>query len=397
MSKIPVLAWWLIIGTAITTLSSFACLPFLAIILFKQGVNSTFIGLILGISSLAGLLIGFYCTALSDYFGRRWMILSALTLWTVAYFLFSFHLTPIAYLFINASIGICKSLFEPISQALLSDLISDQQGIKKIFKIRYLVLNIGFACGPFLGSLLTIINQKLSFIIASICIFLYTTVIAVIMHKYPLKKIYKQKQKKFFQSFTSILFQDRAFVYFLLGAICVAITYSQFESTFPQYLHLYGYNNFIYSSLLMVNALGVLCLQIPISKIADKFKIFHGMSIGGFLIFFGYLMFAFSTKYIFIAFLGMLVITLGELFISPLQNVVVNKLAVSNNYGLYFGAYNLRQLGFFIGPILGGFFLSLLGSKISFIIVALFGIIACFFFNQVHQKAPFAFSEELSN
>ena len=48
-AKIPSLAWWLIIGTGVSNLLNFACLPFLAIILSRQGSSSLYIGIVLGV------------------------------------------------------------------------------------------------------------------------------------------------------------------------------------------------------------------------------------------------------------------------------------------------------------------------------------------------------------
>jgi dipeptide/tripeptide permease len=195
-----------------------------------------------------------------------------------------------------------------------------------------------------------------------------------------------KKSHQFFGKTFSILIMDKTLFRFLMGGICVAITYSQFESTLPQYMYSNGLGNFSYAGLLMINAFGVLIFQIPISKIADKFELLSGMRNGGMLLFLGYLIIAISNANLAFMFLGMLIITFGELFISPVQNVVVNRLAATDTYGLYFGAYNLRQLGFSLGPLIGSYLLGIAGGTICFVSVAMFGMLASYFFGTVQNK-----------
>lgn len=381
---IPPLAWWLMLGTGISNLLNFACMPFLAIILAKQGTNPVHIGVVLGAAPLVGLIAGFMCSSLSDYVGRRVIILFSLYLWAISFFLFFITSHTTVYMFVSALLGLSQSLFEPTSQALLSDLVPKDK-IKILFKLRYLILNIGFAFGPLLGAILSVFSEKSGFLLASIFFGMYASIIAAKSRPLGFIINYTKKRQKFLRQTFSILITDKALLRFLVGGICIAITYSQFESTFPQYMYAHGLGNFSYAALLMINAFGVLIFQIPISKIADKFEVLSGMRNGGILVALGYLFIAISGANLATMFLGMLVITFGELLISPVQNVVVNRLATPDTYGLYFGAYNLRQFGFSLGPLIGGYFLGFAGSAVCFLIVAMFAIIASYFFGSIQN------------
>lgn len=382
---IPPLAWWLMLGTGTANLLNFACLPFLAIILAKQGVNPVYIGIVLGVGPLVGLVVGLLGSSLSDYWGRRVVILFSLYLWAISFFLFSITSLIPVYILVSGLLGLCQSLFEPTCQALLSDLVPKEK-IKIIFRLRYLIVNVGVAFGPLLGAIFALVSEKSSFLLAAGFFAIYALVMTQKMRhiKFTMSPIKKTNQ--FLKQTFSIILIDKILLRFLLGGICVAITYSQFSSTLPQYIFSNGLSNFSYAAILMVNAFGVLIFQLPVSKIADKFKLLSGMRIGALLLFLGYLVMAVSNASLVILFLGMLVITFGELFISPVQNVVVTNLATEDTYGLYFGAYNLRQLGFSLGPILGSYILATGGGMICFLSVAMFGMLACYFFGAVQAR-----------
>ena len=51
--------------------------------------------------------------------------------------------------------------------------------------------------------------------------------------------------------------------------------------------------------------------------------------------------------------------TLGEAILLPLPDVAVHSLATDDLKGAYFGLSELRYLGFFVGPVLGGALLDL--------------------------------------
>lgn len=51
---------------------------------------------------------------------------------------------------VNALNGLCKSLFEPASKALLSDMTEEKTRLL-VFNLRYAAINIGVVFGPVLG------------------------------------------------------------------------------------------------------------------------------------------------------------------------------------------------------------------------------------------------------
>jgi MFS family permease len=383
--NIPSLAWWLMLGTGIIVLLTFACLPFLAIILTRAHTDPFMIGIVVGIGPLVGLTGGFFGSALSDYCGRRVIILAAMNLFTIAFVLVSLSSNILIYALVSALLGLSQSLFEPTAQALLSELVPEEK-IKTVFKLRYLLLNIGFAFGPLLGALLALVSEKSSFVLAAIFSISYAAIIMVKTRHLKVLSNSVKRPEKFVRKSLSILITDKRLLQFLLGAICVAVTYSQFESTIPQYILSYGHSNFSYAYLLMINAFGVLIFQMPVSKLADRFELLSGMRIGAFFLFLGYFLFAFSNANFPLMVMSMAVVTFGELFISPVQGVVIKNMATTESYGLYFGAFNLRQLGFSIGPIVGSYLLSVGGGMICFLGVGLFGIMAAYFFGNVQNK-----------
>jgi MFS family permease len=384
LKEIPILAWTLILGTSISSLLSNACIPFLAIILAKNNASPILIGLIIGVAPFTGIIFGFYLSALSDLFGRKVIILISLYVFTFAYLLLAINHFPADYFLVSALIGLCSSVFEPTSQALLSDIIPTGN-IKRVFLFRYFMLNIGFALGPLLGALLALYNEKLSFYVAACLFGVYAIFMSLKMRDYKESNAKSLEKRSITGDIVRVLLKDRVFTAFLFGAICVSITYSQFGSIFPQYIHAVNKSNFVFSVMLMINGFGVLIFQRPFTAISTRLGVLRGMMVGGVFIFIGYVVIAISHTYTTLLFLGILIITFGELLVTPLQNVVVNHLATPSMYGLYYGAYTLRQLGYALGPVLGGGLLKSSGGQTTFFIIGLFGLFASCFFGFVKK------------
>jgi len=128
----------LLLGTVLARLASSMSMPFLAIYLAKHtDVGAVMIGLIIGAGSLAGTAGGFIGGALSDLFGRRRILLGALIGWGVVFLGFAMADHILLFFLLSLLNGLCRSFYEPVSQALMADLTAKEKRFK-VFSLRYL-------------------------------------------------------------------------------------------------------------------------------------------------------------------------------------------------------------------------------------------------------------------
>lgn len=379
----------LLIGTIMVRAANFMAMPFLAIYMAKTGhLSPVLIGLAIGIGPLTSTIGGFFGGTLSDLFGRKVMMLIAIGLYVFVFAGFAFAHQPMTFIILNSLNGLCRSLFEPSSQALMADLTEKNLRVR-VFSYRYTAINIGATVGPLLGSYLGLISANLAFIITGIVYVIYFILLIGLFKKYPISRIrHAGEEKMTIAAAFSVLTKDIALRYFIIAGILVNIGYSQIESTLPQYLKASIPNGVIlYSVLLSMNAVVIVVLQLGLTKILERLSLIKGLIFGAVLFSLGYLGFALSNSWwTFIA--SMAVVTIGEIFVFPMGGVIIDRLASEHNRGTYFGANSFRSIGFFIGPWMGGLILAHYSGSLLFFIMVVVVISSTFFYRLGYNRIP---------
>ncbi|WP_238323058.1 MDR family MFS transporter [Gorillibacterium massiliense] len=371
----------LIFGTVLARAASTMSLPFLALYLTKYSSGGDVVNsLIIGISSLAGMVGGFIGGTISDRVGRKAVMLSALLCWSVVFLGFAVARSPWVFIILNVLNGLCRSFFEPVSQALMADLTPKEKRLK-VFSLRYFAINVGSAVGPLAGAYFGLHNASLPFFITGIFYLLYTLVLNILLIRFGIRKIEGEKKSNTsFRSAWNVIRKDIPFRFFLGGAIIGAIGYSQINVTLVQYLeHDFTKAREWYATLISLNATVVVALQMPLTALASKLNPVKVITIGNGLFALGFVGFALSHSWIgFI--LSMFVFTLGEILVFPSTSLLIDRLAPEKMRGTYFGAQTFQNLGHFLGPILGGVLLVSFGGMPLFMIMAVLTLCGSLFY-----------------
>ncbi|MFC4798618.1 MDR family MFS transporter [Neobacillus sp. GCM10023253] len=374
------IVWVLLLGTVLTRGSAFMTLPFLSIYLSRHlELSPIVIGITVGMSPLMGTVGGFIGGHLSDRFGRKPIMLTALFTLTLVYFGFTIANAQIWFIILNALNGLCTSFFEPTSQALMADL-TDKTKRMKVYSLRYTAINIGASVGPLLGAYFANTSAKVSFAITGSTYLLYAIVLLWLMNKLVISNEAAAKKVVSAADAFKIIKTDKALRYLLVGIILINMGYSQIDSNLPQYLEKSVENGvLIFSVLLTINAVMVVFLQMPISHIAEKLSLMQGMVFGAIFMTAGLIGFSFINGWV-TAIIAMVLLTVGEILIFPANSMMMDKLAPEHLRGTYFGAGQFRKIGHFFGPILGGYLLSHLQGQFMFLIISLVTLASIIFF-----------------
>lgn len=376
----------LLLGTIMVRAASFMALPFLAIYLSKTThFNPAVIGLVIGMGPLTSTFGSFIGGTLSDIVGRKALMFSALFLYACVFVGFATAHTPWVFLVLNAVNGLCRSFFEPTSQALMADLTPKEKRLR-IFSLRYTAINVGATVGPLLGALLGSIAANLAFFITAGVYLVYLVTLIILFIVFPVKTTKNEgAAKTTFSSAFQVIFKDKALLYFIVAGILINIGYSQIESTLPQYLKdAVPSGVALYSVLLSLNAVTVVVLQLILVRFIEKLSMLKGLLLGVVLFSLGYLGFALSHGWVTFI-LSMIVITLGEILIFPMGGVIIDRLATDELRGTYFGANGFRSIGFFIGPWLGGLMLDSFNGSFLFLITTIIVVCSMFMYTSGYR------------
>ena len=357
------IVWTLLLGTVLANVASSMALPFLAVYLSRTTeMSPLLIGITIGVGPLASTFGGFIGGNLSDRFGRKKVMLAALFTWTLVFAGFALSTAVWAFVLLNALNGLCRSFFEPSSQALIADLTPQDRRLKA-FGLRYTAINIGATVGPLIGAYLAFLSANLAFFITSFVYLVYAIALSYMMSKIPFENDAPKGDKVTFRSALKVMRRDVPLRYYLLGGILVNLGYSQVNSTLPQHVELTVADGVaLYSVLLSFNAVVCVLLQMPLSHWAQKGTLVRTMVTGVSLFALGYVLFAVAWNWP-TYLLAMFVLTLGEILVFPNTSVFIDQLAEGNGMrGTYFGAFTFRSIGHFIGPFAGGYVLQTIGG-----------------------------------
>jgi MFS family permease len=371
----------LVCGHGLSRIGSSMSLPFLSLYLASHtDMSKGMIGVVAGAGALVGTFGGFIGGALSDRVGRRAIMFTALFMWSVVFIGFAIAKLPLIFLVLNMLNGLCRSWFEPVSQALMADLTEPEKRLK-VFSMRYIAANIGVSVGPLLGAWLGMGKGSLPFVVTGLIYLLYGMVLYSLLVSFGIKEMEASpKEKITLASAWQVVRRDSCLKMFLIGAMVVGIGYSQVMVTLSQYLEAnFEQSVRLFAGLMSINALTVIAMQIPISRWAEKHSPLLGIHVGNGLFAAGLLGFAVSSNWLGLA-LSMIVFTIGEILNYPAGSVLLDRLAPPGMRGTYFGAQTFGNLGQFIGPAVGGFLLGAYNGAVMFTIMSIVVLCASFFY-----------------
>nr|BAA12628.1 YqjV [Bacillus subtilis] len=358
------ISWTIIIGTIFGRMATSMSIPFLAIYLTAvQGASASYAGLVIAASSSVGILASFYGGYISDKFGRKNMMLVSIFGWMLVFAGFAAASNLWVFFVVNALNGLCKSLFEPASKALLSDMTEEKTRLL-VFNLRYAAINIGVVFGPVLGLYFGSSQSTTPFLVPAVIYGLYGIVLALQFKKHPSLSAPAQSRNMSVREAFMVTQKDYLFTIALVGITLCTFGYSQFSSTFPQYMAqnpLIGNGTKLYGLMLTLNAIVVLATQFPIVHFAKRFSPLCSLMLGNVMVSISMAIFTVSHG---VPSIVMIVITftIGEVLLFSMMDLYVDQIAKPGLKGTYFGAIGFPQLGNVIGPWVGGICIDLFGA-----------------------------------
>ncbi|MBP2000258.1 MFS family permease [Paenibacillus shirakamiensis] len=348
--------WIRILGNALNAMTTFIIRPFLAIYLYdKLGGSLVSAMLVIGLQPFAAMLTGIFGSGLSDRFGRKPLMLSALVIQIIGLIAYTMADSVISFAAITAVMGIGSALFAPAANAMISDVVAPKQQTE-VFALLHTASNVGTAFGPVIGLLLFQWNSMLVFIVNATILFAYMVlvwfkvpesvqrIVEPILE--PIQTIVRSKER----------WLDHKALYALtILAMPVGMIYALVISMLPFHLSDHFLKSAdILASLMTFNGIMVILFQLWLTKLTQRQLAYRIIGLSYVLyasVAFGY---GFS-RYIAALFIFELIFSIGEMLIGPQLQKAVSDLAPEGKRGFYFSIFGLHlQLPLAFGPVLGG-------------------------------------------
>ena len=167
IQKYPKQFWLLFFGLFIAMAGGTMIWPLMLIYVSKrmsmplaQGAS------LITINAIISVAFTFFAGPLTDKFGRKWMMVFGLLINAAGYVLLIWADTYASFAMIMVLTGFSNPLFRVAADAMLTDLIPEENRIDA-FALTRIAKNVGVSMGPALGGILAVISYNISFISAA--------------------------------------------------------------------------------------------------------------------------------------------------------------------------------------------------------------------------------------
>ncbi|MBB3696780.1 MFS transporter [Flammeovirga yaeyamensis] len=364
-------------------------IPFLSIYLSEsKGFTLTEIGWVMsafGMGSIIGTWLGGKTT---DRFGYYPVIIFSLLASGIGLILLK-ELDG----FIEIAIGfflvtLVADMLRPPIFVAVHKYSTEETRTKSITLVR-LAINLGFAFGPATGGLLiaTLGYQSLFWVDGLSCIF------AMIVFAFSLSmpKVVKEVAKKTKAEKKSMSpYHDKSFLIFVLSLTLFGLIFIQYFSTVPLfYKEVHELNEATIGLIISSNGFVICILEMPLMHWIEKQKKYSKMKIMYFSIFLVLLSYIFLIvgMNIVLLFIGMMLLTVGEMLMFPLSNTEAMKRSSGKNQGDYMALYAMSfSIAHLVGHNLGMQTIDFFGYNLTWSGMII-GLIVCYFLLKGYQIA----------
>lgn len=333
----------------------------------QVGLSATAVGLGLGSGSISGVMGRFLGGAFADsqFWGRRRTLLLSAAVSAIADVALALTYNFPTFIVGNLLMGLGIGLYWPATEAAVADLTTIEER-NEAFAITRLADSLGLGLGVVLGGALigTTGNYRALFVIDGISFIVFFAIVyAAIAETRKFEAHHAQEMTKGWIK----AFSDRQLMVYVLVNILFTTYLAQIQSTIPLY-----FTNFISGSLSgkgfspkIISALfswhiafAALC-QLPVARALNRFTRPHALMISILLFGIGFVLIwvtgVASTLPILWAILALGVFAIAMVAYTPSASALVVDLAPESLRGIYLSINSqCWAIGYFIGPLLGG-------------------------------------------
>lgn len=382
--------FWILVGAAfIDRLGGGLVFPFFAVyITQKFDVGMTQVGQLFALFSVTGMIGGMLGGAMADKFGRKKMMIFGLIFSAITMVLFGLADSLALLWLVSGTVGLLADTGFPAHHAMVADLLPEEKRAEG-FGIMRVVANLAITIGPLIGGLIATRSFMALFILDAIT----STIMAIIVFaRLPETKpkstpeVEKQSLLETLSGYRKVL-KDGLFVSFIGAQMLMVIVYIQMNSTLPVYMNtVLGMAPSAYGTLLSMNAGMVVLFQFWVTRKVNKYRPMMVMAAGTLLYAIGFALFGFISAYAFLI-LAMVIITIGEMMVSPVSQALVAEFAPEDMRGRYIAMNDFCWIiPHAIGPLGAGIIMDHYNPLWLWKIAGVIGVAAVFSFVLLNSR-----------
>ncbi|MHA2130132.1 MAG: MFS transporter, partial [Promethearchaeota archaeon] len=192
--------------------------------------------------------------------------------------------------------------------------------------------------------------------------------------------------------------KDGAFMFFLIVSAITVLVYMQMNSTLSVFLRdVHGFSAQSFGYLLSMNAIMVVLFQMWITRKISKYAPMKMMALGTLFYMIGFGMYGFiSAVYLF--FIAMVVITIGEMIVTPVAQASVASFAPEDKRGRYMAFFGFQwAIPNLFGIIAAGLIMENLGPNWVWYLAGILSLIAIAGYWVLNYTTKTRFTKEMKS
>lgn len=369
--------WILFIGMLISTIGQSMIWPFLMIYVSKKlELPLAQTASLISMNAAFGLTFSFVAGPIIDRLGRKWVMVVSLVGMGIMYFFMSKAATFLDFAVAQCLMGALTPLYRVGADAMLADLIPTEKRTDAYSLLR-MSNNAGVAIGPAIGGLVASTSYTMAFYVAAAGLGFYGLLIAFKANETLPGGVSNTLRGKFIFSGYGHIFKHREFMGFIGAFTLTTMLASMVWVLLPVYSNTnFGLPEKLYGLIPTTNALMVVTLQFLVTLVTRRHKPMAVLTVGT-------IFYAVSTAMIalFTGFWGfwlcMVIMTVGELIISPTATTYTANAAPIDMRGRYMSMFGLTSsVASLIAPVLGGALSDQFGGRTIWLGGGVIGLLA---------------------
>jgi MFS family permease len=386
-------AFWIYnIIVFIDRLGGFMLYPFFALYLTqKYDIGMSTVGIVFGIFSVTGMIGSALGGAIADRMGRKSVIIASLLLSSLSALGMGFAPTLGIFIAVVVLVGTLSSIGGPAHEAVVADLLPPDKRAEGYGIIR-VVFNVAVIIAPPIAGLLISHSYITLFLTDAVISIISAGIVLVALPETKPQAHAHSKPETMKQTFAGYgrVFRDTRFLAFIGVTVMMTLVYLNMNSTLGVYLRdQHNLPEVRYALLLSINAIIVVLFQFGMTRRLQNNRPLLMMAAGTLLYAIGFAMYGFISTFVFFI-AAMIVITIGEMVVSPFQQSLVASFAPEHMRGRYMAVSGLSwSISFAIGPYLAGRILDSGHPNLLWVACGLIGILATsgfVFLNKAQQS-----------
>jgi MFS family permease len=389
--------WTYNIIVFIDRLGGFMLYPFFALYLTQKfDIGMSTVGILFAIFSIAGMMGSALGGALADRMGRKVVIVFSLIFSSISALGIAFAPSLEIFTAVVFVVGTLSHIGHPAHEAVVADLLPPEKRAEGYGIIR-VVFNLAVIIAPPLAGLLISNSYLTLFLVDAAISLLSAGIVLIALPETKPQALAHTKPETMKQTFAGYgrVFKDTSFLAFIGVTVMMTLVYMNMNSTLGVYLRdQHGLPELSYGLLISINAVIVVLLQFWVTHRLQNYRPLLMMAAGSMLYAIGFAMYGFMAGFALFV-VAMVVITIGEMIVTPFQQSLVASFAPEDMRGRYMAVSGLTwSIAFTVGPYFAGLMLDSGNPNLLWVFCGIVGILAALGFiilDKVrHSPAPVA-------